>query len=153
MSTPQEYWDACLIKVWRNIGTFTDARVMFHSITKTWPDECEPPLLRYPTQYIPRGMQVKYFVAHYLPKMSDWLWSHTPDKDVELLRAISKSKYTVTKERLKSDDERERKNIYRKGVKDRALREFRTTMISRANEDSDGNVVKPAGKYRTGKRK
>ena len=33
MSTPQEYWDACLIKAWRNDGQLIEAFTMFQSIT------------------------------------------------------------------------------------------------------------------------
>ena len=153
MSTPQEYWDACLIKTWRNLGTLKDARSLFHSITKIWPDECDPPLLRYPTMYLPYSVQMQYFVASFLPKMSDWLWSHPPDKDVELLRKVTKSKYTTAKKYVRTQDDKERANISNKQRKDRELRTLNTERYSTRNSDTNWNVIKAAGKYRGGRLK
>ena len=153
MSTPQEYWDACVIKAWRNFGTFADACKMFHSITKAWPNECDPPLLRYPNGFLPNTVQMRYFVAHFLPKMNDWLWKYPADKDVELLRNVGKSKYTTLKKRDVGEDEKERNRLGAKSRKDKELRKYRTTMFSRANEDTDWNVTKAPGKYRTGRKK
>ena len=153
MSTPQEYWDACLIKTWRNIGTLKDACDMFKSIMGKWPDEYEPPLLRYPTAYLPYSVQMQYFVASYLPKMNDWLWSHAPDKDVELLRKVTKSKYTTAKKYVQTQDDKERAKIGKKHRKDKELRTLRTEMYSTRNSDTNWNVVKPASKYRGGVRR
>lgn len=85
--------------------------------------------------------------------MSDWLWGHTPDKDVELLRKVSKSKYTTLKKRDVGEDEKERNRLGAKSRKDKELRKYRTTMFSRANEDTDWNVTKAPGKYRGGRKK
>lgn len=153
MSTPQEYWDACLIKTWRNIGTLQDACSMFKDIVGKWPDECDPPLLRYPVNYLPYGVQMQYFVASFLPKISDWLWSHPPDKDVELLRKVTKSKYTTAKKYVRTQDDKERANITNKQRKDRELRTLRTEKYSTRNHDTDWNVIKPASKFRGGVRR
>lgn len=153
MSTPQEYWDACLIKTWRNIGKLQDACTMFKSITGKWPDEYEPPLLRYPTMFVPYGMQMQYFVASYLPKMNEWLWAHPPNKDVDLLRKVGKSKYNVMKKRDVGEEEKERKKIAAKHRADRELRTLKTSKVSERNSDTDWNVIKPAGKYRVGRLK
>ena len=143
MSTPQEYWDACLIKTWRNIGTLKDACDMFKSIMGKWPDQYEPPLLRYPTTYLPYSVQMQYFVASYLPKMNDWLWSHSPDKDVELLRKVTKSKYT-NKKRVLTQEDRERAKITKEHKRDKELRTLKTTLVSERNNATDWNVIKPA---------
>ena len=153
MSTPQEYWDACLIKTWRNIGTLKDACTMFKSIMGKWPDEYDPPLLRYPTIFVPYGMQMQYFVAHYLPKMSDWLWAHPPTKDVDLLRKVGKSKYNLLKKRDIGNEEVERNKVRRKHRIDKQLRTLKTTQVSERNGATDWNVIKPAGKYRGGRLK
>jgi hypothetical protein len=151
MSTPQEYWDACLIKTWRNFGTFKDACNMFRSITNVWPNECDPALLRYPTVFVPYGVQMQYFVANYLPKMNDWLWANPPTKDVDLLRKVNKSKYTVVKKRTHSEDEKERAKIGKETKKDRELRTLKTTLVSERNSATDWNVAKGAGKFRGGR--
>ena len=153
MSTPQEYWDACLIKTWRNIGTLQDACNMFKDIMGKWPDDYDPPLLRYPVAYVPYGVQMQYFVASYLPKMSDWLWSHPPDKDVELLRKVTKSKYTTAKKYVPTQEDKERAKITKQHRKDRELRTLRTEIYSTRNSATDWNVIKPASKYRGGRRK
>lgn len=91
MSTPQEYWDACLIKTWRNAGTVEDVFSMFSSVTKTLVSEHE--LLRAPPKVLHPKIGIRVFVARYLPKISDWLWDKPKEKDVELLKKLSKSKY------------------------------------------------------------
>lgn len=153
MSTPQEYWDACLIRSWRNLNAMWQLRKMFHSITGEWPEEMEPRLLRTPIKWIPSKTEVRYYTAHFLPKINDRLLAQAPEKDVFLLRKLKDSKYDTDKDYIKSEDEKHRAYVSRLNKRDRALNEYKTTMISRANEDSDGNVVKPPGRYRTGKKK
>ena len=137
----QKYWDACLIKTWRNIGTLDDAERMFRSIVKKWPSECGVELLRHPNFFLPFKVQMQYYVATYLPKISEWLWSHTPDKDVEFLRAITKSKYSVQKKEL-TEDEKERANVRSKAKRERERFILNTTRWRDRNSATDWNVVK-----------
>lgn len=153
MSTPQEYWDACLIRAWRNLNAIWQLNRMFHSITGKWPEEMEPRLRRTPTKWLPNKMQVRYYTAHYLPKINERLLNQEPDKDVALLRKLQESNYDTQNVFIKSEDEKHREYVGKVNKKDRALREYKTTMISRANEDTDGHVVKAPGRYRTGRRK
>ena len=85
--------------------------------------------------------------------MSDWLWSHTPDKDVELLRKVTKSKYTTAKKYVPTQEDKERAKITKQHKKDRELRTLRTEMYSTRNSATDWNVIKPASKFRGGRRK
>lgn len=151
MSTPQEYWDACLIKTWRNMGTFRDAQKMFFSIMQTWPDKIEPPLLRYPTMFIPNGVQIRYFTAMFLPKINDWLWDHSPDKDVDFFKHITKSKYTVSKKRLKTEESKERYNLGQTARRLRLINGFNLQQANNRNHDTDWNVVKGPVKRRKAK--
>ena len=70
MSTPQEYWDACLIRAWRNFYSLKELNKMFHSITGKWPSEMEPRLLRTSTRWLPLHMGVRYYTAQFLPKIN-----------------------------------------------------------------------------------
>ena len=149
MSTPQEYWDACLIKTWRNMGTYRDAQKMFYSIMKQWPEKIEPPLLRHPVGFLPNGMQIRYFMSTWLPKMNDWLWSHPPDKDVELLRAVTKSRYTVLEKSLKTEEDKERKALSVEKRKSHATMKLDRELWETRNKDTDWGVTKAPGKYRT----
>jgi hypothetical protein len=105
MSTPQEYWDACLIKTWRNSGTVGDVFAMFYSIMKTFTSEYE--LLRVPPKAIHPKIGVRVFVARYLPKINDWLWDKPREKDVELLKKLSKSKYDTLDGQFKTEADKE----------------------------------------------
>ena len=146
MSTPQEYWDACLIKTWRNMGTFKDAQHMFFSITQQWPDKIEPPLLRYPITFVPNGMQIRYFMATWLPKINTWLWDHTPDKDTDLFKKVTKSKYTVSKKPHKTEEDKERGRLSQKQHRDRLVTGFNLQKANGRNHNTDWNVVKASGK-------
>ena len=152
MSTQQEYWDACLIRAWRNFQNMSDLNKTFRSITGKWPEEVEPRLLRTPIKWMPHTTGVRYYTAQFLPKINDRLLAQKPEKDVAMLRKLQESKYDV-EEAIKSEDEKHSNYVGAVSRRDRALREYKTTMISRANEDSDWNVVKPAGRHRTGRKK
>jgi len=102
MSSPQEYWDACLIRTWRNLGTLKDANNMFRSITGEWPDKIEPRLLRIPNYGLPFTVQARYFVAHFMPKLNDMLLNSDRDKDVAILRKLKDSKYSTARKADKS---------------------------------------------------
>lgn len=105
MSTPQEYWDACLIKTWRNDGKLIDAYVMFNSITGETVFNREIPLLRTPKENVPKKIRVRAYVAQYLEKISKRLWEQTVDKDVLLLRKLRTSKYDTTQQNTQPDNE------------------------------------------------
>jgi len=96
MSTYQEYWDACLIKTWRNAETVLDAMSMFSSITGKRTDEIDPPLLRLPKVGYKYKLPMRIFMANHLEKISNRLFHQTPDKDVLLLRKLKDSKYTTS---------------------------------------------------------
>ena len=92
MSTPQEYWDACLIRTWRQSGSVLDAMMMFKSITKIQMEDVEPKLLRIPKDGFPWKTGVKVFIASHLSKISNRLWDQPPEKDVALLKKLKDSK-------------------------------------------------------------
>jgi len=142
MSTPQEYWDACLIKTWRNIGTFYDLNKMFHSIVGKWPTDMEPRLLRTPLRWTPGKMQVRYYVAHFLPKINDRLHAQPPEKDVFLLRKLQESNYDTAKDYLKSETEKERDAVSRQHSFARKVNAHNIKAITERNHETDWNKVK-----------
>lgn len=149
MSTPQEYWDACLIKTWRNNGKISDAMAMFKSITGKYPYAYEEPLLRTPLRAVPWGLYVRPFVAAHLEKISKRLWEQTPDKDVALLRKLQASKYTTSTTNTDPDREMEYERI--KYRKNRLKVGMSTLAVATRNSATDWNVVK--GPVRTRRRK
>lgn len=145
-STLQEYWDACLIRSWRNHLRILDAITMFQSITGKQLDECE--LLRIPRNGIPWVINTRSFAAGYLPKISDRLWDQSPEKDVALLRKLSQSKYDTEKTQYKTNSNRELDNARRSTKKDREKKEFTTRIISERNSATDWNVTKGKSRVR-----
>jgi hypothetical protein len=129
-----------------------DLNKMFHSITGKWPEEVEPRLLRTPRTWLPRTTGVRYYAAHFLPKINDRLLAQSPEKDVAMLRKLQESKYD-TEVVVKSEGERSRDYVRKVSLQDKRLREFKTTMISKANDDTDWHVIKAPGRYRTGRKK
>lgn len=105
MSTDQEYWDACLIKTWRNSGNIVDAMSMFYSVTGKRITGSE--LLRIPAPNFPWRVGIRVFVAQFLPKINDRLWDQPPEKDVALLKKLSTSKYDTSKQPIKSEADKE----------------------------------------------
>jgi hypothetical protein len=93
-STPQEYWDACLIMAWRNFETYGNVQKRFHSILGKYPEEIDPPLLRVP-KFFPNSSGVRAMTYTYLHKINDWLLKHEKDKDPQLLKKLKTSKYTI----------------------------------------------------------
>lgn len=138
MNTEQEYWDACLIKTWRNAGTVLDAIQMYSSITGK--DAEASSLLRFPPYGYPWKTGVRVFVAEYLYKISDRLWNQAPDKDVLLLKKLATSKYDATKSsaapdmELKAEMRRNKTNTLRNAMA--------TLAVSNRNNDTNGNIVK-----------
>jgi hypothetical protein len=137
MSTNQKYWDACLIKVWRNAGSVLDAIQMYESITGKHPDES---LLRTPSGGYPWKIGIRVFVAAHLEKISKRLWEQSPDQDVALLNKLQTSTYTTSKDStntdssLKKEHSQYRRNRLKVGMS--------TLATANRNNDTNWSVVK-----------
>lgn len=137
MNTDQKYWDACLIKVWRNAGTVLDAIQMYKSITGK---EIDDSLLRTPKKGFPWKIGVRVFVADRLEKISKRLWEQPPEKDVDLLNRLQTSKYTTTEQstqvdkKLKSESAQYKRNRLRVGME--------SLNHSNRNQKTDWRVTK-----------
>lgn len=140
MSTPQEYWDACLIKTWRNDGKIVDAYQMFKSITGETVFNRETPLLRTPKENVPIKIPVRAYVAQYLEKISKRLWEQTPDKDVLLLKKLQTSKYDTTKQGTQPD--RELTNTQNQHRADKKRVAMNALQYSVRNQKTDWRVTK-----------
>jgi len=139
MSTPQEYWDACLIRAWRKNENVLYAVIMFKSITGKAMYGYDPPLLRIPKEGFPWKIGAKAFVADFLSKISKRLWEQPPEKDVLLLKKLKDSKYDTEKDiiaNLEFNNERSqtRRNKLKVGMSKLAY--------SNRNGDTDWNTVK-----------
>ena len=139
MSTPQEYWDACLIRTWRKAGSVWDVMAMFYSITGKKVFDMDPPLLRIPALGFPWRVGIRVFVSSHLSKISKRLFEQSPEKDVALLHKLKDSKYdteadTIADNNLAAEVQRLRKT--------RIKQEFTTRIISERNHNTDGNVHK-----------
>lgn len=144
MSTPQEYWDACLIKTWRKHGSYGDAVRMFRSITgiDLLTKEGHRAVLRTPRGFFPIKTGIRLFVARYLPKISDRLFDQPPEKDVMLLRKLSTSKYDTEEKEYTTSSDHEHNNIGRT-VKTSMLRIGITFQAANdRNAATDWSVVK-----------
>lgn len=103
MSTPQEYWDACLIKTWRQAEQVLHTIQMFEAVTGIAFKDAQ--LLRAPRLSYPWKTGVRVFVAAHLPKINDRLWNQPPEKDALLLRKLATSSYTATEQNTNPDKE------------------------------------------------
>ena len=151
MSTDQEYWDACLIKTWRNDGKLEDAYKMFTSITGRFVFDREEPLLRTPRLNVPWKLSIRPYVAQHLEKISRRLWDYAPEHDVALLKKLQTSKYTTTEQATDPDkemnNERHRTSTNRKRMAMNALQR------SVRNQATDWGVTKGTGRgSRVGRR-
>lgn len=146
MSTNQEYWDACLIRCWRNFQNIGDASYMFKSICGEWPNKIEPRLLRLPKDSMPRGVNIRYFAAHFLPKINEFLWDKPPEKDIELLRILKTSKMDTLDKMYKTGADREKDSTINKTKRDRVKMAGNTISYSIRNHDTDWNVTKGSTK-------
>ena len=150
MSTPQEYWDACLIKTWRNNGQLLDAMQMFTSMTGKKTDEIDPPLLRLPRAGVPWKLYARAYMAAHLEKISARLWEQPPEKDVLLLRKLQTSKYTTSTQDTNRDKEmtnerqRYRTNRLRVGMS--------TLANSNSNQATDWGVTKGSARVKVKRR-
>lgn len=141
-STNQEYWDACLIRCWRQSAKIADAINMWESITKiSFNDEnIKASLLRTPRPGFPWLVSVRVFVAEHLPKINDRLWDQPQEKDVMLLKALKNSQYTTQKDssafikEMRSEQKRTKKN--------HAAITFENNNYKKRNRSTDWNVVK-----------
>lgn len=149
MSTPQEYWDACLIRTWRKMGTIHDLFFMFYSVTGKKTSEYE--LLRMPRYGIPTSTGVRVFTAQHLPKINDWLWDKPPEKDVVLLKKLSASKYDTLETAFKTNADKEmRREIQRLGT-NRKRMGMRTLDYNNRNQATDWGVSKGASRKTGGR--
>jgi hypothetical protein len=140
MSTPQEYWDACLIKTWRNDGKIVDAYAMFKSITGETVFNREPPLLRTPKENVPTKIPVRAYVAQHLEKISKRLWEQKPDKDILLLKKLQTSKYDTTQQKTQPD--RELTNTQNQHRADKKRVAMNALQYSVRNQKTDWRVTK-----------
>lgn len=149
-STHQEYWDACLIKSWRNHGNLLDAIMMFKSITGEMMYEVTPPLLRTPPEGTPWKLPARAYMAQRLEKISDRLWDQPPEKDVALLKKLQTSSYTTSTANTNTDNamERERSQYLR----NRKKVAMSTLNASNQNQATDWNIVKGPVKVRAKRR-
>lgn len=145
MSTPQEYWDACLIRTWRQSGSVLDAMIMFKSITKINLEDVEPKLLRVPRVGFPWKIGIKVFVAEHLSKISARLWDQPPEKDVALLKKLKDSKYDTEKDAIADN---EFKNEISKTVKNKRKIELLSKNNSERNKATDWGTMKTPNRGR-----
>ena len=145
MSTPQEYWDACLIRTWRQSGSVLDAMIMFKSITKVNLEDVEPKLLRIPRVGFPWKIGIKVFVAEHLSKISARLWDQPPEKDVALLKKLKDSKYDTEKDAIADN---ELKNEISKTVKNKRKIELLSKNNSERNKATDWGTMKTPNRGR-----
>ena len=149
MSTLQEYWDACLIRAWRNHMKVVDAMSMFYSITGKRATECD--LLRLPKYGLPWGTGMRVFTAYYLPKINDRLWDQEPEKDVALLHKLAKSKYNTEEKPHRTNADREVQNAKQRLRRDRLRNGFATMKVTTRNSSTDWGVTKANVKVRVRK--
>ena len=143
MSTDQEYWDACLIKTWRNAGSVLDALRMYTSITGKRAHDTEPPLRRLPHEGFKYALPMRIFMANYLEKISNRLFEQSPDKDVLLLHKLKDSKYTTADKTTLLKD-RELDNATAQHKRDNTRTKFLKEALgfSNRNHSTDWNVTK-----------
>ncbi len=137
MSSHQEYWDACLIRTWRNSGTMIDAFKMFESIVGKHPQTLK--LLRTPGEHF--HTQIRVWVASKLPRIGDWLFKRDASQDTLLLKKLSESKYDTHAETALLPDT-EKKALYAENYRNRQRVEFNTTKMANRNRNTDGNVMR-----------
>lgn len=136
----QKYWDACLIREWRNHGTINSAEHMFKSISGDYV-KAFPELLRIPPQGMPRKISIRVFVASNLPMISERLWAQEMDQDVALLRALQESKYTIHKSPT-SQMQKEFNNLNSQVKRNSLKVGLNTLAYSNRNRKTDWNIVK-----------
>ena len=144
----QKYWDACLIRQWRRVGTVGSVFTMFKSIVGHYPKSGE--LLRIPPMH--RKVGIRVYVDCYLPKLNDLLWKVPPDKDVEILNKLTKSKYDNDKH-PSTNGEKEMRNARQRLKRSEKKIDFKNETYENRNHDTDWGVVKSNKARRGMKRK
>jgi hypothetical protein len=143
MSTDQEYWDACLIKTWRNAGSVVDALQMYTSITGKLAHDTEPPLRRLPRVGYKYKLPIRIFMANHLEKISNRLFDQPPEKDVLLLQKLKDSTYTTAeKTTLLKDNELQNVSAQHKRDKTRTNFLKKAFGFDNRNRNTDWNVTK-----------
>ena len=137
MSTDQEYWDACLMRTWRQAGTVMDAIQMFQSITKKDFVEEVPHLKRVPKLGYPWKTGIRIFVSKHLSKINKRLWDQPPEKDLPLLQKLKTSDYDTEVDTLQDSDLKKEFNALQVNKK---INEFQITKYSKRNRKTDWNV-------------
>ena len=137
MSTDQEYWDACLIRTWRQAGTVMDAIRMFQGITKKDFIEEVPHLKRVPKLGYPWKTGIRIFVSKHLSKINKRLWDQPPEKDLPLLQKLKTSDYDTEVDTLQDSDLKKEFNALQVNKK---INEFQITKYSKRNRKTDWNV-------------
>ncbi len=132
----QKYWDAMLIRSWRQFGTVGELRDMFFQTCGVNWNEVQ--ILRN-TPPLHGRVTTRVFVAKYLPKISERLFSQEPAKDVNLLRALQSSKYDTYKAAL---PDRERQNMQSQVRRDKLRIAFEHAKYKGRNRDTDWGVTK-----------
>jgi hypothetical protein len=144
MSTDQEYWDACLIKTWRNDGKLVDAFSMFKSVTGRLVFDREEPLLRTPALGVPLRLRVRPYVAQHLEKISRRLWDYSPEHDVALLKKLQTSKYTTSTTKTNPDKEMTNaRNLHKNDKKRLAMFSLQNSV---RNQATNWGVTKGTGR-------
>lgn len=144
----QKYWDACLIRQWRKAGTVGSVFTMFKSIVGHSPQPGE--LLRIPI--LPPRVGVRVYVDSYLPKLSVLLWKAPPEKDVEILNKLTKSKYEKDK-RPSTNGEKEMLNARQRHIRSAKKVAFNKESYENRNHETDWGVVNSSKVRRGVKRK
>ena len=133
----QKWWDALLIKGWRDFWQLSEAYQQFKSITgKDWRD-CQ--LLRKPPYSFMYKNSIRAYTANFLPKINDWLLEHPKERDAELLRKLQTSKYDAKDMRHEGP---EKKNGGKKMRANEKLISIMTEKIANRNQATNWNVVK-----------
>ena len=99
----QKYWDACLIRCWRRDLYLSHAVKLFKLYSGKFPWEVD--LLRIPPDRHYWKKPTRGFVARFMPKLSDWLFDHPQEQDLELLNKITATKYTAVDTGVRRDKE------------------------------------------------
>ena len=133
----QKFWDACLIRCWRDCKTIRSCYLMFHHATGFKTEDFD--LLR-TTLTMPWDVPVRVFMAQRLPKIGDRLFARGKEHDLALLRSLQGSKYTTSTNNLRPDSERDAAR--RATRKDQAFLRLNTHKYGNRNHDTDWSVVK-----------
>ena len=99
-------------------------------------------ILRTPKKFFPAHTGIRIFVAEYLPKISERLFNQSPEKDVDLLRKLSKSKYDTEEKAYTTYSDQEHKSEINRERRNAQKVSFGFNMAVNRNQDTNWNVVK-----------